>query len=102
MNRPCVHANRCPHDRDIGACDAVLNANASECPSSHSPHPLRRWSIESQIDRGVSKELLTDRVDVSVPVLNEHYDSRSKSGSGNTGSRCSRSCSPDTETARKR
>jgi hypothetical protein len=26
----------------------------------------------------VSKELLTDRVDVSIPVLNEHYDTRNK------------------------
>jgi len=26
----------------------------------------------------VSKELLTDRVDVSIPVLNEHYDTRTE------------------------
>lgn len=78
LTRPCVHANHCPHGRDIGTCDAVHSAYASECPSSHSPHPLRRYSIESQIDSGVSKELLTDRVDVSIPVLNRHYDTRSK------------------------
>lgn len=78
LTRPCVHANNCPHDRDIDACDAFKNAYASECPSSHSPHPLRRYSIESQIDAGVSKEMLTDRVDVSIPVLNKHYDTRSE------------------------
>ncbi|MDZ5812994.1 integrase, partial [Halorubrum sp. AD140] len=78
LTRPCVHSNSCPHDRDTDACEAVDNENASKCPSSHSPHPLRRYSIESQIDRGVAKELLTDRVDVSVPVLNKHYDTRSK------------------------
>ena len=78
LTRPCVYADNCPHDRDTDACDAFKNANASECPSSHSPHPLRRYSIESQIDGGVPKDKLTDRVDVSIPVLNKHYDTRSK------------------------
>lgn len=78
LTRPCVYSNTCPHDRDIETCEAAKNANASECPSSHSPHPLRRYSIENQIDRGVPKEDLCDRVDVSVPVLNKHYDTRSE------------------------
>lgn len=78
LTRPCVHSNTCPHDRDIETCEATKSANASECPSSHSPHPLRRWSIEQQIDRGVPKDELCDRVDVSVPVLNKHYDTRSE------------------------
>ncbi len=76
LTRPCEYSNDCPHDRDIASCKATTSRYASECPSSHSPHPLRRWSIEHQIESGVSKELLTDRVDVSVPVLNEHYDTR--------------------------
>lgn len=78
ITRPCVNANHCPHDRDMDTCDAVNNEYASKCPSSHSPHPLRRYSIETQIEHGVAKELLTDRVDVSVPILNKHYDLRSK------------------------
>lgn len=78
LTRPCVHADRCPHDRDIDTCDATINENASACPSSHSPHPLRRWSIEFQIDAGVPKEELVDRVDVSLSVLNKHYDTRSE------------------------
>lgn len=78
LTRPCVYGNHCPHDRDIDSCEFTHSDHASKCPSSHSPHPLRRWSIESQIDRGVAKELLTDRVDVSVPILNKHYDRRSK------------------------
>jgi hypothetical protein len=32
----------------------------------------------AQLDAGVSKELLSDRVDVSMPVLDKHYDQRSK------------------------
>lgn len=79
LTRPCTYVGECPlDDRDEESCEATKNRQASECPSSHSPHPLRRWSIEHQIERGVSKELLSDRADVSVPVLNEHYDLRSE------------------------
>ncbi|WP_128226566.1 site-specific integrase [Halobacteriaceae archaeon SHR40] len=78
LTRPCIHSNECPHDRDIDSCEAVQNNHASKCPSSYTPHPLRRWSIEHQIDQGVPKDKLSDRVDVSVPVLNKHYDLRSE------------------------
>lgn len=78
LTRPCVYTDSCPHDREIDSCEAAKSNHASKCPSSHSPHPLRRWSIEHQIDRGVPKDELTDRVDVSVPVLNKHYDLRSE------------------------
>lgn len=36
------------------------------------------WSIMTQLDAGVPKELLSDRVDVSVPVLDKHYDQRTE------------------------
>ena len=78
LTRPCVYSDSCPHDRDQDTCEATNNNTASECPSSYSPHPLRRWSIERQIDHGIPKEKLSDRVDVSVPVLNKHYDTRSE------------------------
>lgn len=78
LSRPCEYANECPHEREIEECEAAQNANAMECPSSFSTHPLRKWSIMTQLDEGVPKELLSDRVDVSVPVLDKHYDQRSE------------------------
>lgn len=59
-------------------CEATNNRQASKCESSFSPHPLRRWSIEYQLDEGISKEILSDRVDGSVPVLDKHYDRRTE------------------------
>jgi integrase len=78
MSRPCAYSQDCPHDREVSECDAAKNANAADCPSRFSTHPLRKWAIMSQLDAGVPKELLSDRVDVSVPVLDKHYDHRTE------------------------
>ncbi|AXG07824.1 hypothetical protein DU500_16085 [Haloplanus rubicundus] len=78
LSRPCEYASECPHDREIADCDAAQNAEAANCPSSFSTHPLRKWAIMSQLDAGLPKELLSDRVDVSVPVLDKHYDQRTE------------------------
>lgn len=78
LTRPCEYTNECPHGRDLDECDARKSANASKCPSSFSTHPVRKWSIMNQLDAGVPRELLSDRVDVSVPVLEKHYDQRSE------------------------
>lgn len=78
MTRPCGYSNDCPHDRELSDCDAAQNSSAAKCPSSFSTHPMRKWSIMHQLDEGVPKELLSDRVDVSVPVLDKHYDQRTE------------------------
>jgi hypothetical protein len=43
-------------------------------------HPLRRSSITYHTNRSWPKEKLSERVDVSVAVLNKHYDARTKEG----------------------
>lgn len=78
MTRRCTYGAECPHDRDEMDCEAAKDSKAVKCPSRFSTHPLRRWSIMHQLDAGISKELLSDRVDVSVPVLDKHYDQRSE------------------------
>lgn len=78
ISRPCKYGLDCPHDREETECDAAGSVHPSECPSRFSTHPLRKWAIMNQLDAGIPKELLSDRVDVSVPVLDKHYDQRSE------------------------
>lgn len=78
LTRPCYYSNECPHDREIENCEAAEYNSACKCPSSVSPHPVRRSSITYWLNEGHSKELISDRMDVSVDVLEEHYDARSE------------------------
>lgn len=78
MTRPCTYSDECPEGRMVSDCKATQSAHASKCPVGFTTHPLRRWSIMHQLDQGLTKELLSDRVDVSVPVLEQHYDHRSE------------------------
>lgn len=77
FTRPCVADNSCPHNRDIDSCEAAeKKKQAPSCPSSKSLHPVRKGSITYHINEGWPKELLSERVDVSVDVLEKHYDHR--------------------------
>ena len=79
LSRPCVTSNACPHDRIIDDCDAAQKVKqAFGCPSSLSLHPIRRGSITYQINQSYPKEKLSERVDVSVEVLDKHYDARTE------------------------
>lgn len=79
LSRPCVVSDTCPHDRLIDDCEAAQKKKrAFGCPSSLSLHPIRRGSITHQINQGYPKEKLSERVDVSVEVLDKHYDARTE------------------------
>jgi len=74
--RPC-EIGGCPHDRDPDDCEAVGGSGvASKCPSSRSPHDVRRGSITTHLNESTPPETVSERMDVSLDVLYEHYDAR--------------------------
>jgi site-specific recombinase XerD len=78
VTRPCV-IGECPHDKDPETCEwMVNNERASGCPSSRSPHGVRRGAITQHLRDGVPEEVVTDRMNVSADVLDQHYDQRSE------------------------
>lgn len=78
VSRPCYYGHECPHGRDPDDCEATSSDAYSKCPSSLSPHPIRRSSITHHLDRDVPKEIASERMSVSVDTLEEHYDARTK------------------------
>lgn len=77
MTQPC-QVGECPHDRKPAECEATNYANVSECPSSLSPHAIRRGSITVHLREGTPTEVVSDRMNVSAAVLDQHYDERSE------------------------
>jgi integrase len=74
--RPCIYQEGCPHDRDTDTCEALDSDHAPLCPSSVSPHAIRRGSITSYLNRDVPTEVVSDRANVSPGVIEKHYDRR--------------------------
>jgi site-specific recombinase XerD len=76
--RPCLYG-ACPHDEDVEDCEAANERDeASRCPSSVSSHPMRRGSITHWLREDVPKEIVGDRADVSMDILDAHYDNRTE------------------------
>ncbi|WP_241432459.1 tyrosine-type recombinase/integrase [Natrinema gari] len=80
LTRPCHYTGDCPHGRDQDECEATLDYRAaSQCPGSVSPHPIRRGAITHWLNEGHRKELISERMNVGVKTLDEHYDARTES-----------------------
>jgi len=75
--RPCVCSDRCPHDREIEECEARPTSQAHRCPSALSPHPFRRGAITYHLQEDTPEPVVRDRMDVSMDVIDRHYDQRS-------------------------
>lgn len=78
VTRPCYYGQECPHGRDEQTCEAAKYGGWSKCPSSVTPHPIRRGSITHLLTEGVPEKVVSDRCNVGQDVLDKHYDKRSE------------------------
>ena len=78
VTQPCYIGHVCPHDRDPETCEATEDGHYSKCPTSVSSHPIRRSSITHHLSEDVPKEIVSERMSVTVDVLETHYDARDK------------------------
>lgn len=76
VTRPCYYGDHCPHDRRERDCEATEYGYRSKCPSSVSPHSIRRGSITHFLTEDVPEKVISDRMDVGQDVLEKHYDKR--------------------------
>ncbi|MFK5605310.1 tyrosine-type recombinase/integrase [Haloferax volcanii] len=76
ITRPCVYSQKCPHDRIPETCEAMEHNKASKCPSNVNPHAIRRGSITHHLSKDVPDTVVSDRMNVSLDVLEKHYDQR--------------------------
>lgn len=74
ITRPCVYNQDCPHGRDLDECEATNHDAASKCPSSRSPHDIRRGSITEYLREEVPKTVVSDRANVAPDILDKHYN----------------------------
>ena len=51
---------------------------ANKCPSSVSPHAIRRGAITQHLSKDVPEKVVSDRMNVSLDVLEKHYERRSE------------------------
>jgi len=79
MTRPCIARGSCPHNEDLGDCEYAQNVqNASKCPSTVSPHAVRKGAITWSRLNDVPIDAVSGRMDVSPSILKKHYDKRTE------------------------
>ena len=74
--QPCLHGP-CPHGKDRQECKFTKHAHASKCPSSRAPHHIRTGSITWQLDQGLPPDVVAERIDATLDVIDDHYDKQS-------------------------
>ena len=74
---PC-NRGPCPHGHEPETCEFRSHTHASKCPSSRAPHHVRTGSITWHQDRGVPREVTSERVNASQNVIDRYYDKATK------------------------
>ncbi len=75
ITQPC-YVGECPHDKNPETCEYQNWNNLQNCPSSRSPHTIRRGSITHHLRKGAPQVVVEGRCDVSSDILEKHYDER--------------------------
>lgn len=79
VTTPCMVTGECPHGRIIDECESAgVRTGASKCPSSLSPHAVRRGAITHWLSSDVPEPIVSARANVSTEVLDKHYDRRTE------------------------
>jgi integrase len=77
ITQPCDFGD-CPYDENPDTCEFREAGNRAGCPSSRSPHAIRRGSITEFLRNGTPQDVVSDRANVSKEVLDLHYDERTE------------------------
>ena len=73
--RPChYNGGECPYNRNTETCEALAFDQANKCPGSISPHAVRRGYVTAARNAGQPKDVTSERVNMSGPILDKHYD----------------------------
>jgi len=71
--QPCL-TQSCPHSKKRMHCEWTEQTEASKCPSSKSPHPVRRGSITWQLNLGRDPADVAARAATTPQVIRRYYD----------------------------
>lgn len=77
ITRPCYYGGECPVGRDMESCEAATRHDKySTCPENLNPHAIRRGSITYHLLRDWPEGDVSERMNVSSKILQQHYDRR--------------------------
>jgi integrase len=74
LYRDIAGLTRCGECTDANG-EQLTKQNASDCPESIGCHDLRRVAITRMRDEGISWDTISGRVNATVQMLKDHYDS---------------------------
>jgi len=77
--RKVVYRWSCPNTigNDCDHSDMMTQSNAWRCSNNACPHMVRRGVITHLLREDIPINVISDRCDVSSPVIKKHYDGRS-------------------------